>query len=642
MRISTSMRWLVVVAGAAMLLAVAAACAGETVEVPGETVVVEKEVIKEVMVPGETVVVEKEVVKTVEVPGPERVVVKEVPSGKNYVTDPVTGKVYSAPEWGGTMTIGIRVPKDSVDPAVGGAANVIGMIVNEKLGQLNWALDRDDYSFTGGYMTPVYALVGALAESWETPDDTTMIFNIRQGVQWHDKAPMNGRELTAEDVEYNFHRALGLGKFADLGPWPSVGEFGAVAWESIEATDDSTVVMKLNEPSLRALRNVLDWHSGIMLPPEVIEEHGDISDWRNLVGTGPYEFTDWVKDSSREFTKNPNYWGFDPKYPENRLPYLDKIQLLLIPEESTRQAGMRSGKLDYIGHPGATQVVVVDQALSLMRTNPELQVYPWSQRSNSGAHMNVTKPPFNDIRVRRAMQMALDLETMNNTYFKGFSDWIPRGLVGRGAKGFLTPYEEWPEELKKGYMYDPEGAEALLDEAGLTRGADGIRFKTEFMHLPVYPLGWTEFMVSYWREIGIEVDIEIPELAEWVARRKAKDFEVQHTSTGFELDPMGSAMNLFYSKGTSWTTVVDAQYDAWYEAALAATTDEEQMGLIKKMDMRSIEQFWFIWGPSGPQFNVAQPWVMGYDGEGIIGGNTNQHLWKFLWIDSEMKEAMGH
>ena len=105
MRISTSMRWLVVAVSAAILLAVAAACGTETVEVPGETVVVEKEVIKEVEVPGETVVVKEEVVKTVEVPGPERVVVKEVQvPGKKYVTDPTNGKVVSAPEYGGSIT----------------------------------------------------------------------------------------------------------------------------------------------------------------------------------------------------------------------------------------------------------------------------------------------------------------------------------------------------------------------------------------------------------------------------------------------------------------------------------------------------------------------------------------------------------
>ena len=101
---STSLRWLVVAVSAAILLAVAAACSTETIEVPGETVVVEKEVIKEVMVPGETIVVEKEVVKTVA--GPERVVVKEVVVGGEYVTDPATGKSVQKPRYGGTITVG--------------------------------------------------------------------------------------------------------------------------------------------------------------------------------------------------------------------------------------------------------------------------------------------------------------------------------------------------------------------------------------------------------------------------------------------------------------------------------------------------------------------------------------------------------
>ena len=100
MRRTLGIRWLVVAVSAAMLLAVAAACSSETVEVPGETVIVEKEVVKEVQVPGETVVVEKEVIKTVEVPGETVVVTKEVVkevAGKTYVTDPTTGGVTTAP-----------------------------------------------------------------------------------------------------------------------------------------------------------------------------------------------------------------------------------------------------------------------------------------------------------------------------------------------------------------------------------------------------------------------------------------------------------------------------------------------------------------------------------------------------------------
>ena len=199
---STLLRWLVVAVSAAMLLAFAAACT-ETVEVPGETIVVEKEVIKEVQVPGETVVVEKEVIKTVEVPGetvvkevikevmvpgetvvvtkeipvqvtrtvevpgPERVMVKEVP-GKKYVTDPVTGRVYSAPEYGGMITFAKSndYSNRGVDlPNYGNRGMTSPMI--EKLSAANWALDRSLYPWAGGGRTPVFALTGGLAESWE-------------------------------------------------------------------------------------------------------------------------------------------------------------------------------------------------------------------------------------------------------------------------------------------------------------------------------------------------------------------------------------------------------------------------------------------------------------------------------------------
>ena len=633
------------------------------VQVPGETVVVEKEVVKTVQVPGQTVVVEKEVVKTVEVPGetvvvtkeviktvagPERVVVKEVP-GKKYVTDPTTGKVFSAPEYGGTITFAIKADGAStnVDMHTGGNGGMVSA-VNEKLATLNWALDRDLYPFTGGYMTPVFALTGALAESWEQRDDTTYVFNIRQGVQWHDKAPMNGRELTAKDVEHSFHRMLGNKltgtQFSEADPSPGGGPLGALPFESVTATDKYTVVMKMKEqPGVSALKLILDWFNMFIQPPEVIEEHGDISDWRNLVGTGPYELTDWVHGSFFTYTKNPNYWGYDPKYPENRLPYVDEVKGLVIVEHATRLAGLRSGQLDYIGMPGSTQIFEINQHLSLQRTNPEILQYPWTQRSDNAAHFNITKPPFDDIRVRQAMQMALDLETMNESYFKGFGDTIPRGFVGRVFPDYTTLFEEWPEELKKTYMYDPEGAEALLDAAGYPRGADGIRFKTTFMQFDRWPVSWTEFRVAYWREIGIDIDIETPAGAEYWPRRRAGDYDMASEISGVNGDPLWVISTFYSGFGSlaSHISVVDAQYDAWYEAALAATTPGEMKGLIKQMDMRVIEEHWVIWGPTAPQFNVGQPWVMGYDGEGIIGGGTSHVLFKYLWIDSELKKRMG-
>ena len=87
--------------------------------------------------------------------------------------------------------------------------------------------------------------------------------------------------------------------------------------------------------------------------PEVIEQSGDAKDWRNLVGTGPLMQTDVVEGSSYTWdTKNPNYWGYDEKYPENRLPYVDELRFLLMPEVATRLAALRTGKIDFIGEQG--------------------------------------------------------------------------------------------------------------------------------------------------------------------------------------------------------------------------------------------------------------------------------------------------
>ena len=242
----------------------------KTVEVPGETVVVEKEVVKTVEVPGETVVVKEEVVKTVEVPGEtvvvEKVVVQEVP-GKKYVTDPSTGKAVSAPQYGGTLTFAAKLEPPSTDPVlgIGGSRGVTG--VAERLGIVNWRLDREEFDLSSLFHS-LSEYKGHLAESWETPDDTTIVLNIRQGVHWHDKPPMNGRELTAKDIEYNFHRILGLGSGFTEPPAAYDGYLAAnTIFESVTATDKWTVVIKLKEPKVGTLFAILDDPGAFILPP---------------------------------------------------------------------------------------------------------------------------------------------------------------------------------------------------------------------------------------------------------------------------------------------------------------------------------------------------------------------------------------
>ena len=428
---------------------------------------------------------------------------------KEMVLDPTTGKMVSAPEYGGTFTWGDALGAPHCDPHIHGWGPRAIDGVAEKLGIRDWAADRAEISF-GGTWTPLRFMRGALAESWEMADPLTYVFHIREGVRWHDKAPMNGREFIAQDVVYNFHRYTGSGSgFTE--PSAAAAELASIPFESITASDDLTVVFKLTEPKVDLPEVLLNsWYAWI-LPPEVIEQHGDLTDCDTMVGTGPYMLTEWVENSSMTYSKNPYYWGFDEKYPDNRLPYIDQINRLIMPDKATQLAALRSGKLDYIGQSGGGQVQAT-QVETIQRTNPEVAVYPWAFRSETSLAFNMRQPsPFQDIRVRKAMQMAIDLETINNTYFGGFGMTKPQGIIGDAMTGFFVPFEEWPEETKKVYTYDPEGAEALLDEAGYPRGADGIRFKAVNNPLPAWDMGYQEIAVEYWDAIGVDVEIRTHE-----------------------------------------------------------------------------------------------------------------------------------
>ena len=625
----------------------------QTVQVPGETVVVEKEVVKTVEVPGETVVVEKEVVKTVEVPGEtvvvEKVVVKEVPAG--YVTDPTNGKVHTAPSYGGTITTSWRKFPPGVDTydTFSVYAHISGNI--EKLAIMDWGIDRDEFDFRT-YNMPNFVMKGHLAESWDiSPDGLTFTFNIRQGVNWHDKAPMNGRELTADDIEWNFHRQLGLGSGFTEVP-PTADRFATHEWESVTATDKWTVVFKLTEPRLWALNDLFYSENALwMYPPEVFEQDGELN-WRNLVGTGPYMLTESVEGSSFTLTKNPDYWGYDEKYPNNRLPYTDELRGLHMPDVATRMAALRTGKIDF---PGTIRSI--DTADSLRRTNPEIGQYAYRDATANAIAINVTKPPLDDIRVRQALQMAINHEEINDIFFKGLADWKPKGPGD--LQGMTVPFDEWPEEVKKYYTYDPEGAEALLDAAGLPRvgGADGMRFKS-WVPSGGWPgeenLAYVEAVVAYFREIGVELEMRPIPSAEFMSVMEGREYGFMTTRAGSGLCGGGCADwevsryavqkdGPFYPQYWEWNKAAtnDPDYNRMILEFRAATSMEEYGRLLGEADMYVVNKHWLIWGVATPFVLAAQPWVKGWNGEVQLGRHNKGPLYARLWIDQEEKAARG-
>ena len=266
-------------------------------------------------------------------------------------------------------------------------------------------------------------------------------------------------------------------------------------------------------------------------------------------------------------------------------------------------------------------------------------VWPFSEGNENVFTPHVSKPPFDDIRVRRAMQMALDLETINDSYFQGYGSTTPMGMTSVG--GFFIPFEEWPQEVKNAYTYDPEGAEELLDEAGYPRGSDGIRFKFALLRSSAQSdLSYDQLVASYWREIGVDMEIEIVDRPVVQAAIGARDFDMTGTRAAGVADPILSVGTL--TSESQWNAVAsnDPVYDGLYETALAAGTYEEQKQILIEMDMHVIRNHWVIWGPDTPLFHVTQPWIKGYNGEAGIGA-LKFPIFARLWIDQDVKQEMG-
>ena len=371
---------------------------------------------------------------------------------KEMVLDPSTGEMVTAPEYGGTIRAVVNFKNEGIDPYYRYTAGAWIALVNEKLGVGDWAIDRSVVGFTTLFL-PDEALTGQLAESWENPDPLTYIFKIRDGVFWHDKAPVNGRQLTAHDVAYSWQRLLfGVDGGESSPDCPGGFDICNIKWESVTATDDSTVEFKLQEPALTAFSRMLVAEHGFIVAREVVEQFGDIQDWRNVTGTGPYQLTDVLEGSSWTYTRIDDYWGFDPKYPGNRLPYADTVEYLIVNDPTAITSLMRSGQADFIGFGLNSHLTSVDSAVNLQKTNPDLVLHPYAYRSETAINFDNQKAPFDDIRVRRALSMAIDFESIAESYMQGWGDASPVGGVGRAVLGYAlaaTTKEEQKEWMRK-------------------------------------------------------------------------------------------------------------------------------------------------------------------------------------------------
>ena len=562
----------------------------------------------------------------------------------------VFGEMVETPQYGGTIAVAITESPTNFDPWFGYSVPEVlngQEPVFERLGDLNWAFRAGAGGEPSRYIS-LPETTGELAESWEvSPDLKTYTFHIRRGIHWQDKGEVAGREFDAYDVLFTFQRNWGLEEFSEKGGGPAWWKTGQIPYESVEAPDRWTFVIKTHTPALDTLDQILCANRcpNFMVAPEVIRAHGDMSDWRNVVGTGPFMLTDFVPGSSVTYTRNPNYWNSDPLHPGNQLPYADEVKYFVIPEPEARVAAFRSGRLALPGLYWSS--LTFEQRRTLAQTNPELVEVSIPGEQSTTFTFRLDRAPFDNKNVRIAMQKAINAAELNDLYYDGQGDPTPFGYVSTLTNGMNVPFAEWPADIKWQYEYDPEEAERLLDEAGYPRGADGKRFKAGWDVTTAWghDVDLAQAVTTYFDAIGVDVEVnELPDGTTMQDRLSAGSHGgiTAGCCRHAPYDAYASMRYRFYGEPGLYHGIADATFNALMDQIAGVTDNETMADLVRAVDLHYISEMWSVAWPLSPIGMMHQPWLKGYTGQLGAAMEGGVYLLPYLWIDQELKTQLGH
>lgn len=377
---------------------------------------------------------------------------------------------------GGDLTLAMQLEPPHLDPT-SAAAGAIDSVVYSNIfeGLTRFMADG--------------SVVPGLAESWEISEDgLTYTFKLREGVKFHD-----GTAMDAEDVKFSLDRARAEDSAnAQKALYADIAE--------VTVVDPMTVQLTLSAPNGSMLFN-LAWGDAVIVAPESIENIKT-----NPVGTGAFVFKDWVQGDRIEIAKNPDYWGTPAE--------LDSATFKFISDPTAAYAAVMAEDVDvFAGFPAP-------ENLPIFEADPRFQVLVGSTEGETILSTNNKMPPFDDVRVRKALAHAIDRQAI-----------IDGAMFGLGTPigTHFAPHNPAYINLTGQSAYDPEMAKALLAEAGYEDG-----FTTTLkLPPPSYARRGGEIIAAQLREVGIETEITNLEWAQWLEEVfRGKDFGltiVSHT-----------------------------------------------------------------------------------------------------------------
>ena len=346
-----------------------------------------------------------------------------------------------------------------------------------------------------GLQPGVFSVEGDLAESWSQPNENTYVFKLRRGVRWHNKPPVNGRELDAEDVVYTLDRFRTVKGNANA--------YMLAALDKVEALDKYTVKFTLKESYAWFLDILANPMAVCIVAKECVEKMGDLKKPEATVGTGPWMLDSYRPNVGMTLVRNPTY--FVPG-----LPSIDRIEILVDEDKASRIAAFLTGKYDLgTEFPGTIDWTDWD-IVKKGRRDLKTMLYP----SNVMSHIYVRndKPPFNDVRVRRAMSLAINRQGIIDATYEGNGAFNPP--VPAALKEWSIPIDQLGEGARY-YKPDPAAARKLMAEAGHPNGFQATMDFTTYGS-PVL-VDQMQLVLKDLKSIGIEVKLNTKEYGAYIA-----------------------------------------------------------------------------------------------------------------------------
>ncbi|MFD9627328.1 glutathione ABC transporter substrate-binding protein [Peribacillus muralis] len=455
-----------------------------------------------------------------------------------------------APKEGGTLVIARLSDAENLDQQFMSTINAAS-VTHHKI--YEGLVQRDK----NGEIQPM------LAKSWKQIDDTTWEFKLRDDVTFHDGTPFN-----ADAVKKTFDRLLD----------PAVASPRAVVFKmvkEVKPVDEHTVQFKLKEP-FSPLLSILANHEGGIISPKTIEKYG-----KKIIqepnGTGPFVFDSWSPGQEITLVKNKDYWGNEPK--------VDKVIFKVVPEDSTRISMIETGEAQ-IAEP--LPIAVMDQ----VESSAAMDVYRSEGYGTEYLGFNVENEPFNDVRVRKAIAHAIEMDSIikgvfNNVGVKANS------LMGSKVFGYNANL--------KAYDYNLKEAKKLMAEAGYSKGLDATILTMDSKER----VNLAEVLQSQLKGIGINLKVQVMEYGSFVEQVNNGQSEMfiisWRNATGdadynqynlFHTNSQGAAGNTFFYSNPKVDALIDAarkEKDEEKRKELYAEAQEIEMADTPYIPVRVIE-----------------------------------------------------